>query len=127
LEELGITPDFRHYMTKNDLMNQNADLVRRAARILATKPIYHLSALPLTGRNRMLRITASSKVRPRDRRRRIDRIDVSLSGRPHKSLKARNGILPPTTVTLGESRQVDWLVQAFDYDNNLVAASRRHS
>lgn len=127
LEELGITPDFRHHMTKNDLMNKNADLVRRAAGILATRPLYHLSVLPLIGRSRALRVTASSKVRPRDRRMRIDRVDVSLNGRPHKSLKARNGILAPTTVTLGKSRQFDWLVQAFDYDNNLVAVSRRHS
>lgn len=126
LEELGITPDFRHYMTKNDLMNRNADLVRRAVGILATKPLYHLSVHPLTGRNRALRVTASSKVRAGDRRRRIDCVDVFLNDRPHKSLKARNGILPPTTITLGKSRQFDWLVQAFDYDHNLVAVSRRH-
>lgn len=123
LEELGITPDFRHYITKTDLMNRNSDMVRRAARILATRPLYHLSAQP--GRNRTLRISAGSKVRPRDRRRRIDRVDVFLNHRPHKSLPARNGSLPPTTVALGTSREHDWLVQAFDFDNNLVAVSRR--
>jgi hypothetical protein len=126
LEELGITPDCRHYMTRNDLMNRNADLVRRAAGILATKPIYQLSVRPLTSRSRALIIAAASKVRPRDRRLRISRVDVFLNGRPHKSLNAHNGILKPTTVTLGKSRGVDWLVQAFDYDNNLVAVSRRH-
>jgi hypothetical protein len=126
LEELGITPDVRHYMTKNDLMNRNTDLIRHAARIIATKPVYHLSAQPIRGRSRALRITASSKVRPRERRRRIHRVDVFLNGRPHKSLNVRNGILPPTTVTIGASRKVDWLVQAFDYDNNLVAVARRH-
>jgi hypothetical protein len=57
---------------------------------------------------------------------RISHVDVFLNGRPHKSLNAHNGILKPTTVTLGKSRGVDWLVQAFDYDNNLVAVSRRH-
>jgi C-terminal processing protease CtpA/Prc len=126
LEELGIKPDFRHYITKNDLMNRNADMVRRAARILATKPLYQLSVRLVQGR-RALRVTASSKVRPRDRRLRIDRVDVFLNGRPHKSLNASNGILEPTTVTIGKSRKFDWLVQAFDYDNNLVAISRRHS
>jgi len=126
LEELGITPDFRHYMSKNDLMNRNADMVRRAARILATKPVYHLSAHPVPGRSRALRVTASSKVRPRDHRLRIDRVDLFLNGRPHKSLTAHNGILKPTTVTLGKSRQLDWLAQAFDHDNNLVAVARRH-
>ena len=127
LEELGIAPDVRHYMTRNDLMNRNADLVRRAARILATKPSYYLSVRPVPGQSRALRVSASSKVRPRDRRLRIDRVDVFLNGRPHKSFSARNGILEPTTVMLGKSRKVDWLVQAFDYDNRPVAISRRHS
>jgi hypothetical protein len=124
LEELGITPDHRHYITRKDLMHRNADLVRRAVSILAGKPRYQLSVRPIPGR-RALRVSASSKVRPRDRRRRIHRVDVFLNDRPHKSLDVRNGILPATTVTLGSSRYPNWVVQAFDYDNNLVAVSRR--
>ncbi len=124
LEELGIAPDFRHYMTRNDLMYRNGDMLRRAARILATKPLYHLSVHSLAGW-RALRISASSKVRPRDRRMQIAHVEVSLNGRPHKSLKANSGRLPPTTVPLGSSRKADWIVQAFDHDNQLVASSRR--
>jgi C-terminal processing protease CtpA/Prc len=125
LEELGIAPDCRHYMTKNDLMNRNADLVRRATRILETKPVYNLSVQAVPGPSRALRVSASSKVRSRDRRLRIDRVDVFLNGRPHKSLSAHDGNLEPTTVTLGKSRKLDWLVQAFDHDNRPVAISRR--
>src|SRR5207245_644402 len=65
LEELGIAPDHRHYMTKRDLLNHNLDLLRRAAQILAMKPIYSLSVQPLKVGNHALRIAAASKVRPR--------------------------------------------------------------
>jgi hypothetical protein len=127
LEELGITPDHRHYMTRRDLINRNIDLVRKAARILETKPSYSLSVQPVKGGTRALRITASSKVRPQDNQQRISRVDISVNGRPCKSLSARNGVLLGKTVSLGKSqRRFDWLVQAFDYNNNLVAVARRH-
>ena len=125
LEELGITPDHRHYMTRRDLINRNVDLVRKAARILETKPVYSLSVQPLKGGNRALRISASSSVRSRDNRQRIARVDISVNGRPCRSLTARSGALPRKTVSLGKSQKFDWLVQAFDYNNKLVAVARR--
>lgn len=126
LEELGITPDHRHYMTKRDLMRQNVDLVTRAARLLESKPAYSLTVEPLKAR-RALRIAASSKVHPRDKRKRISRIDVFVNGRPQKSVSARSGELKRTTVSLGKVRgRADWSVQAYDHDNNLVASARSH-
>src|SRR5205814_2837756 len=114
LEELGITPDHRHYMTKRDLMNRNVDLIRRAARILETKPVYSLSVQPVKGGKRALRISASSKVRPQNNQQRISRVDISVNGRPCKSLTARNGAVLGETVSLDRSQKFDWLVQAFD-------------
>lgn len=127
LEELGIAPDHRHYMTRRDLMNRNVDLVRRAARILETKPVYLLSAKPVNGQKHVLNVAASSKVRPRDRGKKISRVDISVNGRPYKSLNARNGTLQHTRVSLARAGgKIDWSVQAFDHENNLVAARRRH-
>jgi len=126
LEELGVNPDHRHHMTRRDLMSRNVDLVRKAAHILQTKPVYSLSVQPLKGANRALRISASSKVRPRDHRRRISRVDIFVNDRPHKSLNARNGAVLCKTVPLPKTREFDWRVQAFDYDNKLVAVARRH-
>ena len=126
LEELGITPDHRHYMTKRDLMSQNVDLVRKAARLLDSKPVYALTVEPIRGRS-ALRIATSSKCRPRDNRKRISHVDVFVNGRPHKSLSARSGNLKSTTVSLGNVRgKGEWSVQAYDYDNNLVASARSH-
>ena len=126
LEELGITPDHRHYMTKLDLMGHNTDLVRKAARLMESKPTYSLFGELVKG-GAVLSIAASSKVHPRDKRKRISRVDVFLNGRPHKSLSARSGNLKRTRVSLGSARAKGaWSVQAYDYDNNLVAAARRH-
>src|SRR6185437_16256737 len=111
-------------MTKNDVMKDNVDMVRHAARILASQPCYYLSVQAGTGKNRTLRISASSRVRPRERRRRISHVDVFVNGRPHKSLSARNGMLSPTTVAIGKSPKFDWLVQAFDHHDTLVASAR---
>ncbi|UCH97096.1 MAG: peptidase S41, partial [Candidatus Aminicenantes bacterium] len=35
LEDLGVVPDHIHYMTKNDLLDKNVDLIEKAASILA--------------------------------------------------------------------------------------------
>ena len=35
LEDLGVVPDSTHELTRNDLMNDNADLINEAARILS--------------------------------------------------------------------------------------------
>ncbi len=125
LEELGVTPNHRHYMTRNDLMKQNSDLIKSAARILASQPCYRLSVQVGKGKRRTLRVSATSKVRPRDRRKRIAHVDIFVDGRSRKSLDARNGMLSPTNVAVDKSNKFNWLVQAFDHDNNLVASARR--
>ena len=45
LEELGIEPDDRHYMTKRDLLEGNVDLIRKAAQKLKDKPAM-MSVMP---------------------------------------------------------------------------------
>jgi len=126
LEELGIAPDHRHYMTKRDLLNRNIDLISRAARILGTKPIYSLSAELLTDKKRALSIAATSKVRPRNKKKRISHVDIFVNGRPLKTLSAQNGAVHHATVPLGKlTGDVEWRVEAFDYHNYLVAAARR--
>jgi hypothetical protein len=72
-----------------------------------------------------LRIAAYSKVRARDKKKRISRIDVFVNGRPHKTLNARNGSIRPTRISLANVKgKLEWLVQAFDHNNNLIAALR---
>jgi len=44
VEDLGIVPDFRHEMTRQDLLNHNIDLINRAVEILKEMPVRQLEA-----------------------------------------------------------------------------------
>ncbi len=140
LEELGIVPDDRHYITKRDLLEQNYDLLRKAAEKLRNKPIYSLSVKPFTQKNGTwgLILSCTSKMPPRKTRKKngsnispakitenISYLDIFLNGRFKTSINAKNGSLKATRVTF-ERDEVngELLVQAFDEARNLVAASR---
>ena len=126
LEELGITPNRRYYMTKRDLVGHNEDLIAEAVQILRAKPIYSLSVKPVAGKRRTFEIAATSKTRRLDAHRKIFRLDVAVNGWPHTSLLARDGGVAPTMVTFDKiKRPRSVVVQAFDYNNNLVAVYRQ--
>ena len=46
LEELGVLPDVLHAMTKRDLLDDNVDLLARAARLIRQRPSFTLSVTP---------------------------------------------------------------------------------
>jgi hypothetical protein len=129
LEELGIVPDHRHYMTRRDLLNRNDDLMRRAAEILKKQPVYTLSVKPFTNKegSPFIVVTAVSKVKPHDKVKNISRLDVYIDGRPCRSLDAKDGTIQARRMTLRRSlkRKVEVLLEAYDGENNLVAAWRR--
>lgn len=129
LEELGIIPDHRHHMTTRDVLNSNEDLIARAAKILAKKPVYALSVKPFTPKEgaRGIIVTAVSKILSPDNGKKISRLDVYLGGRPYKSVDARDGAIHARRITLGRSggRKAELLLEARDSANNLVAVYRR--
>ena len=126
LEELGITPNHRYYMTKRDLVGHNEDLINEAVRILRTKPTYSLSVKPVAGKRRTFEIAATSKTRRSDAHQKIFRVDVAVNGWPYKSLTARNGNVAPTVVFIDQAKGPrNLVVQAFDYNNKLVAVYRQ--
>ncbi|MDX6575540.1 MAG: hypothetical protein QOE96_1493 [Blastocatellia bacterium] len=127
LEELGIAPDHRHYMTRRDLQEANDDLIKQGARILARKPIYSLSvkASPWKDGFRDVVVRARSKVQSGKKIQNIARLDVYLGGRPYRTFDARNGSINSKRLTLKHRRgKNNLLVQAFDGANNIVAAYR---
>jgi C-terminal processing protease CtpA/Prc len=125
LEELGITPNQRYYMTKLDLIGHNETLIAEAVRHLRTKPVYALTVRAVRGQRGAYEIAASSTVRRTHAHKKIFRIDVSVNGWPCRSLLATNGNVPPTRITLDKPKSKPQLVvQAFDYHNHLVAAYR---
>jgi C-terminal processing protease CtpA/Prc len=128
LEELGITPDHRHYMTRRDVLRKNDDLIKRAADRLRNKPAYSLSVKSIKrGKSvRSVVVSAGSMVSKSDAGKSISRIDVYLDGRPYKSFDARNGSTQSRRIALGRNgtRKSELLVKAYDRTNHLVASRR---
>jgi hypothetical protein len=127
LEELGITPDYRHHMTRRDLLRANDDLIRKAARILDQKPVYSLSVKSSRWKNgfRDVVVRAGSKIQSGAKVRNIARLDVYVGGRLIKTFESEDGSIKARRLTLKHRRgKNDLLVQAFDGTNNLVAAYR---
>jgi C-terminal processing protease CtpA/Prc len=82
LEDLGVTPDVRYAMKKNDLLNGNEDLIKRATKILSTMTVRELS-VDTTQSGSTLSVQATT--------RGISRLDSYVDGRPVESLDVGNG------------------------------------
>jgi hypothetical protein len=83
VEDLGVSPDAVHLMTRADLIEGNVDLITAAAAILAGMPVRSiaLQAGTRTGGHLPLRVTTGG----------LDRIDVAVDGRPVTSLDVTDG------------------------------------
>jgi len=129
LEELGIVPDQRHYMTRRDVMGTNDDLIASAARILTTKPMYALSVRPFSRNNALagIIVTATTRTRRSNDKDKILRLDVYVNDRPHKSIDAREGSIKARRIALSKNgdAKIELRVEARDGKNNLVAVQRR--
>ena len=126
LEELGITPDERHFMTKRDLLEGNVDLIRHAAEILNEKPIYSLSVEPLKRKtSRGVRITCKSKIPTANTLANISYLNINVDGQFYPTINVKNGSIEREPIILKSRKgKTELLVQAFDGENNLVAAYR---
>jgi hypothetical protein len=84
LEDLGVTPDKRHDMTMNDVLNGNVDLINSAAKLLAGQVATSLTLTrsPAPGSNAVT-MAATTK--------NLDRLDVLVNGRPQLTLDVANG------------------------------------
>ncbi len=112
LEDLGVTPDSRHALTRDDLLNGNVDLIDRAGQILKPMPVRRLS---VTTSQSGSTLTVKAITRG------LDRLDAYVDGRPVSSLDIGNGIhsfdvaLPPTEA----------LLELAGYKNGDYVAARR--
>jgi Peptidase family S41 len=82
VEDLGITPDSRHAMTKDDLLNANKDLINAAGQILKGMPVRRLSVTTnQAGSTLDIQATTGG----------IMRLDAYVDGRPLKSVDISDG------------------------------------
>jgi peptidase S41-like protein len=127
LEEFGVAPDVPHLMTKRDLLEDNRDLLARAAHLIRQRPTFTLSVTPVRGRGaRAMVVSAKSKLPSSKAGRGISRVDVYADNRPVRSINARKGVVPPTHVTIGKTGKTSTPVEvaAWDHAGRLVAFRR---
>ncbi len=111
VEDLGVQPDERYFMTRNDLLNSNEDLIRSAAEILSGLPRRQLDvATSSSGSTLNVEVTT----------RGLDRLDVYLDGRPVQTMNVGDG----TTIFQVEVAGADLLELAGYEDGDYVAARK---
>ena len=127
LEEFGVSPDVHHFMTRRDLLDENVDLLARAARLIRQQPSFQLSVKPVSGEGASgIVVSATSKVPSSKASRGISHLDIYANGRPVLSIDAEDGTVPPTQVAIGRGGNTRTAVeaQAWDHAGRLVAVRR---
>jgi hypothetical protein len=122
LEDLGVIPDASlyvakstdvHKMTKEDLLNDNIDLINHAASILAKMPAYRIS-LDVSSDAEKLTVKTETE--------NISRLDVFVDDRPQLSIDVINN--SAQFVLKYPQRKPSFIrIEGFK-DNSLVAAHR---
>jgi len=83
LEDLGVQPDATHRMTKNDLLNDNADLIAKAGQLISGLPKVALDAQVGANAGGKRKVTLTTQG--------LDRVDVTVDRRPRASVDVTNG------------------------------------
>ena len=77
LEDLGVEPDIRHRMTRQDVLGGNRDLFEHAGRLLKELPVHRLDFEVETMGDGEIKLTVHAS--------NVDRVDVYVDGRPMDS------------------------------------------
>jgi C-terminal processing protease CtpA/Prc len=114
VEDLGVIPDDRHPMTRNDLLNSNADLINKAGSLLAPLPVRMLNVNIQSASSTQATLNISSQG--------ITRLDAYLDDRPVQSMDVEGGqtLIP---ITKPDAAQMLLEIRGFD-DSQLVARYR---
>lgn len=113
LEDLGVVPDHRHHLTKNDLINDNADLLNRAGELLAAMPVRALKVTVQSSSATQATLLAETQA--------VSRLDVYTGDRPNQSIDVQAS---PTTIVVPKAApQTKLEIRGFDGDK-LVARYR---
>jgi hypothetical protein len=114
VEDLGVVPDALHALTRNDLLEENADLIAAAGALLAQRTprlLRFTSTAAGTGK-RKLTVTTGS----------VASIDVYVNGRPVATTATANG---NTQITVAAAAGNVIRIEGYDAAGMLVAASHQ--
>jgi hypothetical protein len=100
VEDLGVKPDERHRMTRDDLLNDNVALIEHAAELLTKMPVRALSATVATKSAADFTLAVTSK--------NVGRIDIAVDERPRLSRDVTDGTAQiPVAVAPAAGAKVD--------------------
>lgn len=114
VEDLGVVPARRHFMTRDDVLKDNVDLINEAASLLASKPARQLSVEITPETSGARNVIANTK--------NISRLDVFLNGRPQQSLDVTGAT---TQFTLALTSPGESVLELHGFDGGELVASRR--
>jgi hypothetical protein len=83
VEDLGVIPDERHFVTREDLLNGNVDMINKAGTMLAQLPVRKLTV--------NVQSTSPTEANVDITTEAIDRVDLYLNDRPIDSVDVRGG------------------------------------
>jgi C-terminal processing protease CtpA/Prc len=115
VEDLGVVPDERHYMTREDILHSNVDLINKAGSMLA-------AITPVRGLKVQLQTTSPTQSLVIADTQEITRLDVYLADRPIRTLDVQGG-QATFPVDKANSAQVNLEIRGFD-GTQLVARYR---
>ena len=114
VEDLGVSPDVLHEMTRRDLLESNVDLMRTVAAQLAAR------------RPHLLTLKAAQTGRLRVGTRHVNRIDPVIDGRPRGSFDVRGrGLTLELEALLGRRPRQPVQLELLGYDDDRLVASLR--
>ena len=120
LEDLGVVPDEVYQMTRNDVLNHNADLIAHACGILAGMPRQRLTATCSKRGDGSLDMTIVAS--------NVQRVDVLLDGRPVHTLDTKDGSASINVVVPSRPAGAAHAASLLEYrgfrDGQLVASTR---
>ncbi|HPY39433.1 MAG TPA: S41 family peptidase, partial [Thiolinea sp.] len=108
LEDFGVEPDERHYMTQADILSTNQDLINHAAKLL-TAQSHHQISLKVDAANCALQVSTEA----------IDRVDWYINGRPAGSVDVSNNAVTITLPKATSERKIR--VEGFAKDEKVAA------
>jgi cytosine/adenosine deaminase-related metal-dependent hydrolase len=79
LEDLGVEPGERHFMSREDVLGGNRDLIEHAGRLLAGAPVHRLEFEVALGKDGAIVLDVTAKG--------VERVDVWVDGRPADSFE----------------------------------------
>ena len=108
-----MVPDQRHFITRNDLVNDNADLFAAAGALLAALPVrqLHVQAVPAAGNTVKVTVTTQQ----------LDRVDAFVNRRPVVSVDLGGS---STTFTIAKPSAGTAELRLEAYSGGVLAANR---